>query len=112
MLQRSPTFLVAEMEGRIAEMMECTLSDRRDTWHYPAADLYGNISIAMVTATYRRQGIGHHLLDAALRELKRYGVGRFSLHYIPANPLASRFWQSKGFRPVLITYQKRYSNHV
>ena len=102
-------FLVAEMDGQIAGMIEFGLSDFRDKWSYLAPDYYGYISIAMVAEAFRGQGIGHYLLAAALNDLKRYGVGRFSLHYVPDNPLSSPFWQSKGYRPLMITYQKRYT---
>ena len=101
-------FFVAEREGQIVGMMECSLSDLRNTWHNLTPEFYGDINAAIVAEAYRGQGIGHYLLDAALRELKGYGVRRFSLYYVQANPLSNRFWQSKGFRPVLSSYHKRY----
>ncbi|MEM9769556.1 MAG: GNAT family N-acetyltransferase, partial [Cyanobacteria bacterium P01_D01_bin.71] len=71
-----------------------------------------DINTAIVAEAYRGQGIGHSLLATAVHELKRYGARRFSLYYVQANPLSSRFWQSKGFRPVLSSYHKRYGNQA
>ncbi|MEM1311074.1 MAG: GNAT family N-acetyltransferase, partial [Cyanobacteria bacterium P01_H01_bin.153] len=105
-------FFVAEQQGQIVGMLECALSDLRDRWHNLAPELYGDINTAIVAETYRGQGIGHSLLATAVHELKRYGARRFSLYYVQANPLSSRFWQSKGFRPVLSSYHKRYDDEA
>ncbi|MEM6429774.1 MAG: GNAT family N-acetyltransferase [Deinococcota bacterium] len=102
-------FWVAEEQGDVVGMIEVTLSDLRNTWNPLAAGRYGYISAVMVAASQRGQGVGRALLEAAFKALEDYELDAYSLHFIIANPLSSRFWQSHGFQPVTLSYQKRYA---
>jgi GNAT superfamily N-acetyltransferase len=100
----------AVIDDRVVGMIECSVSDMTGMFSYLPPATYGYINIAAVAEAQRGKGIGHYLLVAAMQALKSQGIEAFYLYYVPDNPLSSRFWQRKGFRPLLTTYQKRYTN--
>lgn len=64
----------------------------------------GNIDTLVVEAGERGQGVGRALLDAALSWCRANGAHEVSLDCIWPNRLARRFYESQGFRPLLVTY--------
>jgi ribosomal protein S18 acetylase RimI-like enzyme len=59
---------------------------------------YGHIGAISVTASARRQGIGHQLLVAALDWFRTQGLLRVECAVAVENPVSQRFWKGQGFR--------------
>lgn len=66
---------------------------------YPSAET-AYIGLFMVDGRFSGQGIGSHLVEELLEELKTAGFSRVRLAYQKANPQSTRFWTKNGFQPV------------
>ena len=87
---------VADTEGRVLGFVYTQI---KEAGHCPA-----NIDALFVTGDERSGGAGEALLDAALEWCRAHGAHEVSLDCIWPNDLARRFYENRGFRPLLITY--------
>lgn len=96
------TILVAEHAQQIVGFYSLYIQAIDDTWTPPlfAPGRYGLIAEVSVEKATRRQGIGHRLFTAAEQWFRERGAHHIWLIYLPANPLSSKFWQSRAFVPV------------
>jgi ribosomal protein S18 acetylase RimI-like enzyme len=103
-----PLVMVAERGGVVIGMTESYLQpgDRVDSWPI-RSKRFGYLNSVGVRADQRGGGVGRMLVAATLDELVNLGAGAYTLYYLPANPLSSRFWTKLGFRPVLSRFQSR-----
>ena len=91
--------LIAEMAGRALGFVYAEL---KETWHCPAT-----INALFVEADERSRGAGQALLDSALDWCRAHGAKEVSLDCIWPNDLARRFYEQRGFQPLLVTYVLR-----
>jgi GNAT superfamily N-acetyltransferase len=68
---------------------------------------YGYVGLTVVTEAARGTGVGRPLIDATMGWFAGRGVQTAFLHYIPDNPLSSRFWPRAGFQPHIEIYSSR-----
>jgi RimJ/RimL family protein N-acetyltransferase len=71
------------------------LSVARDA--HPASRHVADLGL-MVAASYRRQGVGTALLDAAVAWARQTGVHKLELHVFPHNEAAIALYEKYGFR--------------
>jgi ribosomal protein S18 acetylase RimI-like enzyme len=64
---------------------------------------YGQILDFMVTAAYRRSGIGQQMLETLSAWFRREGTRRIEVRHSTFNEVAARFWPKMGFQPYLQT---------
>lgn len=57
----------------------------------------GTINHLAVSPSYRSQGVGQRLVEAASADMKRVGVLRMFLFVDDANLAGKRFWSAQGF---------------
>jgi RimJ/RimL family protein N-acetyltransferase len=82
---------VVEDDGRIV----ARLSLARDP--HPASGHVADLGL-MVSAEYRRRGIGRTLLEEATRWARTAGIKKLELHVFPWNEPALKLYESFGFR--------------
>jgi GNAT superfamily N-acetyltransferase len=87
---------IAEEEGRASGFVCAQL---KEAGHCPA-----NIDALLVPSGERSRGIGQALLDAALNWCRAHGAHEVSLDCIWPNDLARRFYENRGFKPLLVAY--------
>lgn len=86
-LKRNPhTCFVAEEEGRIVGVILSGHDGRRGFIHHTT-----------VLKTYRKQGIGQNLVDAAINALDREGINKVALVAFERNESGNAFWEHLGF---------------
>ena len=86
-LGRNPsTCFVAQVEERIAGVILSGHDGRRGFIHHTA-----------VHPDYRRQGIAHQLVEAALDALKKEGIHKVVLVVFERNRQGNAFWEQEGF---------------
>jgi ribosomal protein S18 acetylase RimI-like enzyme len=64
---------------------------------------YGQILDFMVTAEYRRAGIGEQMFKTLCDWFRREGMHRIEVRHATTNEMAGRFWRKMGFQPYLLT---------
>jgi ribosomal protein S18 acetylase RimI-like enzyme len=103
-----PLVMVAERHGEVVGMAESYLqpADRGESWPVRSGR-FGYLNSVGVRADQRGNGVGRALVAATLDRLATLGAEAYTLYYLPANPLSSRFWSHLGFRPVLSRFQSR-----
>ena len=87
---------VAKAEGKVLGFVYAEL---KEGGHCPA-----NINALFVQADGRSRGAGQALLDAALDWCRSHAASEVSLDCIWPNDLARRFYEKRGFQPLLVTY--------
>lgn len=86
-LKRNPnTCFVAEDEGNIIGVILSGHDGRRGFIHHTT-----------VLQSYRNQGIGQKLVDAAIGALDREGINKVALVAFERNELGNTFWEHVGF---------------
>lgn len=86
-LNRNPeTCFIAESENEIIGVILSGHDGRRGYIHHTA-----------VNTTYRMQGIGRVLVNAATEALKDQGINKVALVAFGTNNLGNSFWESQGF---------------
>ena len=86
-LSRNPdTCFIAEVEGNIAGVIMAGHDGRRGYIHHTA-----------VCEKYRKCGIGHSLVDAAMAALKSHGIRKVALVVFEKNEVGNEFWEKLGF---------------
>ena len=69
---------------------------------------YGQVLDFVVSADYRRTGVGERLCKALLGWFVLKGVHRLEVRHSEFNETASRFWAKMGFKPFLKTLSKEF----
>ena len=86
-LKRNPnTCFVAEDEGNIIGVILSGHDGRRGFIHHTT-----------VSQSYRNQGIGKRLVDAAIGALDQEGINKVALVAFERNELGNTFWEHVGF---------------
>jgi GNAT superfamily N-acetyltransferase len=60
----------------------------------------------------RHAGLGTAILQRALAWARERGYRHATLHYVPANPVSSEFWQRNGFTPVMYHLRRRLDERI
>lgn len=96
-LERNPGLShIAEVDSQIAGCVMCGHDGRR-----------GYLQHLLVIPGFRRRGIANALVEASLRKLEQLGIGKCHIDVLKTNTLASRYWESQGWK--LRTDIDRYS---
>jgi ribosomal protein S18 acetylase RimI-like enzyme len=61
-------------------------------------DRYGDIPDIMVTAEYRRRGIGERMLKMILKWFESKNIDRIELNIAAQNSISTSFWEKQGFK--------------
>lgn len=87
-LKRNPnTCFVAEIENKVIGVIMAGNDGRR-----------GYIYHTAVNPQYRKQGIGHQLVDAAIQTLKQQcAINKVALVVFAHNETGNDFWEKQGF---------------
>lgn len=87
-LKRNPdTCFVAEIENKVIGVIIVGNDGRR-----------GYIYHTAVNPQYRKQGIGHRLVDTAIQALKQHcGINKVALVVFAHNETGNAFWEKQGF---------------
>lgn len=99
------TLLVARDEGVVGFVMF-----ELQTGIYQHSTARGTIQNIYVDPTYRSEGIGSKLLDAAEDALRDRGAEVFSLEVLSSNENARRLYRDKGYKPHRIEMEKSNEN--
>jgi RimJ/RimL family protein N-acetyltransferase len=92
--------LVATVDARIVGYCQGMLEQHPPALAEPQ---HGQILDFMVTAEYRRTGIGGQMCKALCDWFCREGIRRIEVRHSTANEIAARFWPKMGFQPYLQT---------
>jgi ribosomal protein S18 acetylase RimI-like enzyme len=104
-IKKSALF-VAELNMRIVGYCLCQLKD------YPPVfvqEHYGEILDLAVTATFRNQGIGIKLVNAAKEWFTLNNIPRIELSLAITNEISTKFWRKVGFKPYMELMYKEIS---
>lgn len=86
-LKRNPeTCFVTEEDGKVVGVIMAGHDGRR-----------GFIYHAAVNPAYRRQKIGHNLVNRALEAIRNEGIAKVALVVFNDNDAANQFWEKQGF---------------
>ena len=86
-LKRNPeTCFVTEEDGKVVGVIMAGHDGRR-----------GFIYHAAVDPAYRRQKIGHNLVNRALEAIRNEGIAKVALVVFNDNDVANKFWEKQGF---------------
>ena len=86
-LKRNPkTCFVTEEDGKVVGVIMAGHDGRR-----------GFIYHAAVDPAYRRQKIGHNLVNRALEAIRNEGIAKVALVVFNDNDAANKFWEKQGF---------------
>lgn len=91
-------FFVAEVDGNLAGFCQAALAE------YPPVFVlthYGHIMAITVAEPYRRSGIGHVLLEAALQWFREKKITRVEASIATRNPVSRAFWTKESFNPYM-----------
>jgi GNAT superfamily N-acetyltransferase len=87
--------LVAESGPELVGMRLSEISFRPPVMRNPT---YGAILDLAVTERSRRRGIGTLLFEKTKAWFGEHGINRIELRVLTHNPVASTFWERRGFR--------------
>lgn len=93
-IRRYPHAAVFVAEDEADSELVGRISLARD--QHPASHHVADLGL-MVSASYRRQGIGHALLEAAVGWAREAGITKLELHVFPWNEPALRLYEQFGF---------------
>lgn len=93
-IRRYPHAAVFVAEDEADSELVGRISLARD--QHPASHHVADLGL-MVSASYRRQGIGHALLEAAVGWAREAGITKLELHVFPWNEPAIRLYEQFGF---------------
>lgn len=71
---------------------------------------YGIVSDIAVAKEQRGKGIAKELLKQALEWFKSKSISHIETRVLQSNPLATKFWQSSGFKPYLEILRYKFDN--
>lgn len=101
-LEQGAIRFVAENDGRVVGW--CDITPRRQ----PGSSHIGHLGMGLLHE-YRRQGIGHRILDATVREAFGKGLTRIGLEVFSSNQAAIALYRRYGF---IIEGRRRKARHV
>lgn len=93
--QGSGALLVAERDGAVVGVCQLVVFRHLQS----RGGLCAEVETVHVHPHWRGQGIGHHLMDAAIGRARAAGCYRIQLTSNRARPDAHRFYESLGFVP-------------
>lgn len=102
---------VAEIEGEVRGMFEIS-GIRRPSFNNARGGRDLTIGIASVAAGARFEGVGSALLHHVLRWAADAGLERCTVGWTAANLASSRFWTSRGFRPIQYTLARQLDERI
>jgi GNAT superfamily N-acetyltransferase len=70
----------------------------------------GTIRLLFVSESWRRRGIGSGLVRRLYQFFASRGIEAISVRYVVGNDEAVQFWTKIGFKPIIITASKRFSD--
>jgi pimeloyl-ACP methyl ester carboxylesterase/ribosomal protein S18 acetylase RimI-like enzyme len=91
LVDRDPSTLVAERDGRVVGILAAGPSRDRDT----AADTWEIVNLHVAPAEHGR-GIGRRLFDAAVAAARAAGAVELTLWVVDTNARARRFYEGRG----------------
>jgi ribosomal protein S18 acetylase RimI-like enzyme len=97
--------LLAERGGETVGYTMVNVHDGSPTW--PLSDRAGEIETLAVLPRERGHGTGTALLEAVRAELATRGIQEVSLHVIPTNTGAVRFYERHGFNTFALWVRAR-----
>lgn len=104
--EKSGAILVAEKSGVFAGFIVGWIAQHYNIPETADSNRFGFVSDICVMPPYRGQRIAHRLLGAIERYLDRAGVTRLRLYTLAANASARASYESAGFAPYEIVYEK------
>ena len=104
--EKSGAMLVAECDGSFAGFAVGWITEHDHIAETTDANRFAYLNDLCVMPAYRGQRIAHQLLRAIERHLGRAGVTRLRLSTLAANASARRSYESAGFTPYEIIYEK------
>ena len=97
--------LIAEEQGEPVGYALVHLRGPEETW--ATGDRVAELETLAVLPGHRGKGIGGALVDRVHEELRRLGVGHFTVSVIASNADAVRFYERLGLTTFLVTYAGR-----
>jgi ribosomal protein S18 acetylase RimI-like enzyme len=104
--KRGAIFVVAERAGVFAGFAIGWIVERDHIPESADSNRFGYLSDICVMPAYRRQRIAQQLLEAVERHFASHGITRFRLFTLAANASARAAYESAGFAPYEILYEK------
>jgi ribosomal protein S18 acetylase RimI-like enzyme len=104
--EKSGATFVAEIDGAFAGFAVGWIAQHHNIPETAEANRFGFLSDICVMPAYRGQRIAHRLLMAMERHLGRAGIKRLLLSALAANASARASYESAGFTPYEIVYEK------
>jgi ribosomal protein S18 acetylase RimI-like enzyme len=104
--KKNGAVIVAEFGGLFAGFAVGWIAEHNHITDSPDANRFGYVSDICVMPSYRGQRIAHQLLAALEQHLGRAGIRRLRLGTLAANASARASYESAGFTPYEIIYEK------
>jgi ribosomal protein S18 acetylase RimI-like enzyme len=104
--KKSGAMMVAEFDGSFAGFAVGWIAAHNHITETTDANRFGYLSDICVMPSYRGQRIAHQLLAAIEQHLSRAGITRLRLGTLAANASARASYESAGFTPYEIIYEK------
>jgi len=98
--------MVAQFRGSFAGFAVGWIVENNHITETPDANRCGYLSDICVMPSYRGQRIAHQLLAAVEKHLGLAGITRLRLYTLAANASARASYESAGFTPYEIIYEK------
>ncbi len=102
--------LIAERRGEPVGYAMVRLREGSPTW--PLSEKAGEIETLSVLPGERGLGTGTALLETVRRELDELGINELSLHAMPTNVEAIRFYERHGFRTYALWMRTGSESHA
>jgi ribosomal protein S18 acetylase RimI-like enzyme len=109
--ERQGAIFVAESESAFAGLAVGWIIERDHIPESRDSNRFGCLSDICVMPAFRRKRIAHRLLDAPERHFASAGVTRFRLSALAANAPARATYESAGFSPYEILYERLVDSH-
>lgn len=104
---RKGVALLAEQDRRPRGFLIGWMEEEPGSYVQPDRHHYGFINSLFVDEDMRGSGLAQHLIAAAEAHFAVQGAGATKLFALAKNPLAQRFYERVGYRPIEWTYFKR-----
>ncbi len=99
--------LIAEKDGRPAGFIWFCEEMDDDVLLREDARRHGYITDLFVLPEFRGQGVARALMAAVEQRCRALGLDRLRVGAIGANQPARRFYEARGYVPVIVTHEKR-----
>ena len=105
--RRSGAVFIAEADGVPAGFVACWVAEEESIAETPDSCRFGYVSDICILPQFRRLGIARDLLAAAERHLAAEDVTRLRLNALAGNHSAIATYESSGYAPYEIRFEKR-----